>query len=64
MTLMSFNRETVYNSGSFAEVGLMGRVKNFMARTRAERQLLMLDDRLLSDIGVSRSEISSRVWGA
>ncbi|MEI6541425.1 MAG: DUF1127 domain-containing protein [Planctomycetota bacterium] len=44
--------------------GLFGRVKNYLARSRAERQLAQLDDRLLADIGMKRSEISSMVWGA
>jgi uncharacterized protein YjiS (DUF1127 family) len=34
-----------------------------MNRARAERQLEALDDRLLADIGVSRSEIRHMVWG-
>ncbi|MDE2446608.1 MAG: DUF1127 domain-containing protein [Alphaproteobacteria bacterium] len=41
----------------------MGKVKGFLARSRAERQLHQLDDRLLADIGVSRSDIAARVWG-
>ena len=34
-----------------------------VARSRAERQLAQLDDRLLADIGMKRSEISKMVWG-
>ncbi|MBC8036618.1 MAG: DUF1127 domain-containing protein [Hyphomicrobiales bacterium] len=41
----------------------MGRVKGYFARTRAERQLHQLDDRMLADIGVRRSEIEKMVWG-
>ena len=40
------------------------RVVNYVSRTRAERQLQALDDRLLSDIGMRRSEIHRMVWGA
>ena len=38
-------------------------VGNYIARSRAERQLEALDDRVLLDIGVSRSEIHRMVWG-
>jgi uncharacterized protein YjiS (DUF1127 family) len=33
-----------------------------VTRSRAERQLADLDDRLLLDIGVSRSDIHAMVW--
>lgn len=62
MTTISMDRTTARTSG-LANAGLMGRVKTFISRSRAERQLRQLDDRMLSDIGVVRSEISSRVWG-
>jgi uncharacterized protein YjiS (DUF1127 family) len=39
------------------------RVANFVTRSRAERQLQALDDRLLSDIGLRRSDIHKMVWG-
>ncbi len=57
MTTINMNRDTL-NS-----VGVMGRVKSYLSRSRAVRQLKQLDDRMLSDIGVTRSEISTRVWG-
>ena len=38
-------------------------VVNYVTRSRAERQLEALDDRLLLDIGLSRSEIRHMVWG-
>jgi uncharacterized protein YjiS (DUF1127 family) len=41
----------------------MGRVRSFLAKSRAERQLAALDDRMLADIGLKRSEIASKVWG-
>jgi len=37
-------------------------VVNYVNRARAESQLEALDDRLLADIGVSRSEIRTLVW--
>ena len=40
-----------------------GVVANYVARSRAERQLEDLDDRLLLDIGLSRSDIHAMVWG-
>ncbi len=54
---VNMNRETTRNAG------VMGRVKTYLSRSRAERQLHQLDDRLLADIGVMRGEISTRVWG-
>ena len=42
---------------------IAGSVVGYMHRARAERQLEALDDRLLADIGVSRSEIRQMVWG-
>jgi uncharacterized protein YjiS (DUF1127 family) len=38
-------------------------VVNYVTKSRAERQLEALDDRLLLDIGLSRSEIRHMVWG-
>ncbi len=58
MTMINTNRDTALHSNS-----LMGRVKSFLSYSRAERQLKQLDDRMLSDIGVTRGEISARVWG-
>ncbi len=53
----NLNRETIRNTG------VMGRMKTYLARSRAVRQLSQFDDRLLADIGVARGEITSRVWG-
>ena len=64
MTMINIRPETVRNAGFVDNNGLMGRVKSFIAHRRAERQLHQLDDRMLADIGVTRSEIGSRVWGA
>jgi uncharacterized protein YjiS (DUF1127 family) len=63
MTTITYGREAVRNEGISMGSGLLGRVKSYVARTRAERQLAQLDDRLLADIGVKRSEISRMVWG-
>ncbi len=63
MTLTSLDRATVRNAGFGVTPGLMVRMKNFMAGTRAVRQLHQLDDRLLADIGMSRGDIDNRVWG-
>lgn len=63
MTTITFGREAVRNGGTRVTSGLMGRVKAFLARSRAERQLAQLDDRLLADIGLKRSEIHKMVWG-
>ena len=53
----NLNRDTVRNAG------VMGRMKTFLARSRAVRQLSQLDDRMLADIGVARGDINNRVWG-
>ena len=41
-----------------------GSVHGYISRARAERQLESLDDRLLADIGLRRSEIHKMVWGS
>ena len=63
MTTITYGREAVRNEGITMGSGLLGRVKAYVARSRAERQLAQLDDRLLADIGMKRSEISRMVWG-
>lgn len=63
MTTITFSRGAVRSGGTHMTSGLMGRVKAFLARSRAERQLAQLDDRLLADIGLKRSEIHKMVWG-
>ena len=64
MSTITFGREAVRNEGTNMGAGLFGRVKTYLARSRAERQLAQLDDRLLADIGMKRSEITKMVWGA
>lgn len=63
MTTITYGRETVRNNGYSMGTGVLGRVRSYLARSRAERQLAQLDDRLLADIGVKRHEISHMVWG-
>jgi uncharacterized protein YjiS (DUF1127 family) len=63
MTLMSLERETVRHTPSGTMPGVLTRMMNFAARSRAVRQLHQLDDRMLADIGLSRGDIESRVWG-
>lgn len=63
MTTTTYGREISHIKGSDFAPGIMGRVKGYLARTRAERQLHQLDDRMLADIGVRRSEIEKMVWG-
>jgi len=64
MTTITYGREAVRNQGFSMGTGLIGRVRTYLAKSRAERQLAQLDDRLLADIGMKRSEISQNVWGS
>jgi uncharacterized protein YjiS (DUF1127 family) len=63
MTTISMGRETIRNNGFSATPGLMGQLKSFVARNKAERQLRQLDDHLLADIGLKRADIGKTVWG-
>lgn len=63
MTTITYGREASRSGSMHTSIGLMDRVRSFLARSRAERQLAQLDDRLLADIGLRRSEISRMVWG-
>ncbi len=64
MSTITYGREAIHTGGYSMGSGLLGRVRSYIARSRAERQLSQLDDRLLDDIGMKRSEISRAVWGA
>ena len=63
MTTLAMSRETTHYHGLSAKSGLMGRIKGYLARSHAERQLRLLDDRLLADIGLKRHDIGSSIWG-
>ena len=64
MTMTTYNRET--NTRYFPDflTRVSSRVVSYVGRSRAERQLQALDDRLLADIGMRRSEIHRMVWGS
>jgi len=64
MTTITYGREAVRNEGVSMGSGLLGRVKAYLSKSRAERQLAQLDDRLLADIGLKRSDITKMVWGS
>ncbi len=49
--------------GQAIPAGVLKRVKVFLSRTAAERQLHSLDDRMLADIGLRRGDIHHSVWG-
>ena len=63
MTTITRGREAVHSKSLGRSAGVMGRIRTFLARSRAEQQLDQLDDRLLADIGLKRSEITKMVWG-
>lgn len=66
MNTTTLNRETSRNGARVIPdflTRVSSRVVNYVSRSRAERQLQALDDRLLADIGMRRSEIQRMVWG-
>ena len=63
MTTTIYSRDISRTDGFTMGAGLLGRVRTYLAKSRAERQLSQLDDRLLADIGVKRSDINKMVWG-
>jgi uncharacterized protein YjiS (DUF1127 family) len=54
-------RRADFNSDFVSRV--VGRVSGYLASVRAERQLQSLDDRMLHDIGIARSDIQRLVRG-
>jgi uncharacterized protein YjiS (DUF1127 family) len=66
MATMSFQREGIAAStGGLPNFlsRIAGGVRGYLSRAEAERQLEALDERLLNDIGLKRSEIHRMVWG-
>jgi len=67
MTTMSFDREGNADRLMSALPNFLSRIaggiRGYMTRAEAERQLEGLDERLLNDIGLKRSEIRHMVWG-
>jgi uncharacterized protein YjiS (DUF1127 family) len=63
MTTINMSRQTVRNPAFGPSHDVMSRVKTYLARLRAERQLNQMDDRLLADIGLKRGDIGFSVWG-
>lgn len=66
MTSTTINRSGTHQGLTRFVPEFFGRIAsgvvNYVQRARAESQLEALDDRLLADIGVSRSEIRTLVW--
>lgn len=66
MTTTTYGHEATTTS-SRPVSGFIGRISSrfgdYVARSRIERQLEQLDDRLLLDIGMKRSDIRRMVWG-
>jgi uncharacterized protein YjiS (DUF1127 family) len=68
MTSNTINRSGTDDGSTLRFVpDFLGRIANgvasYISRSRAERQLEALDDRLLLDIGLSRSDIRHMIWG-
>ena len=63
MTTITHGSAMIGAARAAPAANLMTRVRIYFARSRAERQLDQLDDRLLADIGLRRSEIRKMVWG-
>ncbi|MBL1419832.1 MAG: DUF1127 domain-containing protein [Alphaproteobacteria bacterium] len=59
MALFTANK----NAKSKKSTGLLARFNESARLRRAEKALLKLDDRMLSDIGVSRGDVHGKVWG-
>lgn len=64
MSTVTYGHEITRNEGVRVSPSLLGRFRTFLSKSRAERQLSQLDDRMLADIGLKRSEIHRMVWGS
>lgn len=67
MTTTTYGKTAATATSSRPASGFLDRITarfgNYIARSRIERQLEQLDDRLLLDIGMKRSDIRRMVWG-
>jgi uncharacterized protein YjiS (DUF1127 family) len=68
MTTTTINRSGTGHASLFRLVPewagrIVTGVVDYADRSRAERQLEALDERLLRDIGLSRTDIHRMVWG-
>lgn len=52
---------TIFNNFTSAVPHFFGGAKEYFSIIRAERELQLLDDRMLADIGINRGEISEVV---
>jgi uncharacterized protein YjiS (DUF1127 family) len=68
MTMITYGRESSRRAGMRFVPGFLdsvsSRVSGYVRRSQAERHLEQLDDRLLADIGLKRSDIQKMVWGS
>lgn len=64
MTTITHGRVATLKQAAQFAPGLVGRVKYYVERSRAERQLRQMDDRMLADIGLHRGDIDSVIWGS
>jgi len=67
MTTTTYGHNASTTTSSRPVSSFLSRIANrfgdYVARSRIERQLEQLDDRLLLDIGMKRSDIRRMVWG-
>ena len=63
MTTITYRADADHHEFTASRPSLLGRVRTYFVHSRAERQLAQLDDRMLADIGITRSDIHRMVWG-